>query len=147
MPGRRSSPASEFTFDAEALRHFVTMATQALQEMDHRHALHEAGEHVPEEPTELLVAGTTGAMNSMAPLPGMAIMATNTPAGQTAADTSPPGYDYVRVNATDESIVASLRVKVGLASPLIKFFIESNRVSRRSRARRGPARPGGVEST
>jgi hypothetical protein len=44
----------EFTFDAEALRCFVTMATQALQEMDHRHALHEAGEPVPDEPTELV---------------------------------------------------------------------------------------------
>jgi hypothetical protein len=51
--------AAEFEFDAEALRHFLTMATQALQEMDHRHTLEQAGAHVPDEATELMLTVQT----------------------------------------------------------------------------------------
>jgi hypothetical protein len=49
--------AFEFDFDAEALRRFSTLATQALQEMDERHAREETGEPVSDEVSELALAG------------------------------------------------------------------------------------------
>jgi hypothetical protein len=50
----------EFAFDAEALRGFITLATQALEEMDHRDALEETGEPVPDDVTKLALTGQAG---------------------------------------------------------------------------------------
>lgn len=49
--------AFEFDFDAEALRRFAELATQALDEMDRRHAREEAGEPVSDDVTELVSTG------------------------------------------------------------------------------------------
>jgi hypothetical protein len=65
------SDAAQFTFgegvntfgfdvDAKALRGFVTLATQALQEMDERHAREETDEAVSDATTALVVAGDVG---------------------------------------------------------------------------------------
>jgi hypothetical protein len=45
--------AFEFGFDAEALRSFATLATQALNNMDERHAQEQAGQPASDEVTEI----------------------------------------------------------------------------------------------